>query len=146
FIVGADSGGLDFGRRLEAVDGREILHDLHATPVAVHVAEAADVHENVEAKLLAGGKGTRQLVVASAMAQAKVDDFAAARLARTFNRSTKLPVGVMAVAVEERRGELNLKGIGIQQIDQQRGVNGGASHQFSGGLLQFAARLDFVEI
>src|ERR1017187_10323046 len=101
FIVGADSGGLDFGRRVEAVDSREILHDLHAAPVAVHVAEAADIHEDVEAKLLAGGEGTRQLVVASAMAQAEGDDFAAARLARTFNRSTKLPVGVMTVAVEE---------------------------------------------
>src|ERR1035437_2675835 len=116
FVVGADSGGLDFGWRVEAVDGREILHDLHAAAVAVHVAEAADVHEDVEAKLLAGGEGTRQLVMASAMAQAEVDDFAAARLARTFNRSTKLPVGVMTVAVEERRGEIDLQWIRVGQV------------------------------
>src|ERR1019366_7590349 len=99
FVVGADSGGLDFGRRVEAVDSREILHDLHAAPVAVHVAEAADVHENVEAELLAGGEGTRQFVVASAMAQAEVDDVAAARLACCFNRAAKLPVGIMTKAV-----------------------------------------------
>jgi hypothetical protein len=81
FVIGADAGGFDFGRRIEAVDGREILHDLDAAAMAVHVAEAADVHENVEAELLAGGKRAQQFVVLPAMAQAKVDDFAAPRLA-----------------------------------------------------------------
>jgi hypothetical protein len=45
------------------VDGREILHDLDAAAMAVHVAEAADVHENVEAELLARGEGAQQFVV-----------------------------------------------------------------------------------
>jgi len=54
--------------------------------VAVHVAEAADVHENVEAELLARGKRAQQFVVLAAMAQAEIDDFAAPRLARRCNR------------------------------------------------------------
>ena len=104
FVVGADSSGFDFGRRVEAVDGSEILHDLHAAAMAVHVAEAANVHEDVEAELLAGRKGTRQFVVAAAMAQAKVDDLAAARLAGRFDRLAKLAVRIMAMAVKERCG------------------------------------------
>src|SRR5208337_5674172 len=109
FVVGADSGGLDFGRRVEAVSSSEILHDLHAAAVPVHVAEAADVHEDVEAELLAGGEGTRQFVVLAAMAEAKVDDLAAARLARCFNCSAELPVGIMALAVKQRAGNFDLE-------------------------------------
>ena len=86
FVVGATLAGFDFGRRVEAMKGREILHDLHAAAMPVHVAEAADVHENVEAELLSRGKRTRHLVVLAAMAQTDVDDLAAARLARRFDR------------------------------------------------------------
>jgi hypothetical protein len=41
--------------------------------MAVHVAEAADIHENVEAELLSGGELAGQFVVLAAMAQAEVD-------------------------------------------------------------------------
>jgi len=84
--------------------------------------------------------------VRAAMAQAEVDDFAAARLAPRSDRPAKLPVGIMTVAVKERGGELDLERFLINQIDQWRGFDIGASHQFGGGLLEFAARLDFVEI
>ncbi len=57
-------------RRLEAVLGGEGLHDLHAAAMAVHVAEAADVHENVEAQGGSGVEGAQGLVVLAAMAQA----------------------------------------------------------------------------
>ena len=151
FVVGADSGRFDLGRRVEAVGGSEILHDLDAAAVTVHVAKAADIHEDVEAELLASGERTRHLVVAAAMAQAEVDDFAAACLARRFECLAKLPVGVVAVAVKERGGEFEFEGVGvgqiaIQQIDERRGFDGGFSHQCGGGLLKFAARLDFVAI
>src|SRR5208337_4894464 len=108
-----------FGRSVEALDSREILHDLDAAAMAVHVAEAADVHEDVETELLARGEGTQQFVVAAAMAQAKVDDFAAARLAGRLYRFAKLPVGIMTVAVNERRGEFDLERVIINQIDQR---------------------------
>src|ERR1700694_1778760 len=51
FVIGADTGGVNFWRCVKAMNGREILHDLNASAMAVHVAEAADVHKNVEAKV-----------------------------------------------------------------------------------------------
>jgi hypothetical protein len=127
-IIGAHAGGFDFGRRIEAMDGREILHDLDAAAMAVHIAEAADVHENVEADLLAGGKGTQQFVVLPAMAQAKIDDFAATRLAGGFDRMAQLPVRIMTVSVNKRGGEFDLEGVGVQrivveEINQRRGFD-----------------------
>ena len=112
-VVGAGSGGVDFWRRVVAVGGGEILHDLDAAAMAVHVAEAADVHEDVEAELLSGGELPRQLIVLSAMAQAEVDDFASAGLACGFHGLANLPVGIVALAVDERGGELDFQRIGI---------------------------------
>src|SRR5208283_5529064 len=94
FVIGAHSAGLDFGWSVEAVSSREILHDLNAAAMAVHVAEAADVHENVEAELLSGGEGTQQFIVLAAMAQAEVDDFVALRRASRFDGPAKLTVGI----------------------------------------------------
>src|ERR1700674_3426466 len=123
---------------------------------AVHHAKAADVHQNVEAELLASGERTRHLVVAAAMAQAEVDDFATARLARGSDCLANLTVGVMTVAVQERGGEFDFERIFaarigvhqivVEQIHKRRGFERGISHQFGGGLLKFAARLDFVAI
>ncbi len=45
--------------------------------MAVHVAEAADVHEDVEAEAVAGGEAAEKLVVAAAMFGAEGDDLAA---------------------------------------------------------------------
>ncbi len=151
FVVVADSGSFDFRRRVEPVDGRESLHDLDAAAVAVHVAEAADVHEDVEAELLAGGERTRHLVVAAAMAQAEVDDFTALRFASRSDCLAKLPIRIMTVTVQERGGKLDLervvsRRIVIHQINQRRRLDGGVSHQFGGGLLEFATRLDFIAI
>jgi hypothetical protein len=38
------------------VRGCKSLHDLHAAAVAVHIAESANIHQNVEAELLATAK------------------------------------------------------------------------------------------
>jgi len=55
--------------------------------MAMHVAEAANVHENVEAELLPGAEGARDFIVAAAMAQTHVDDFAAPRFGQSFDTS-----------------------------------------------------------
>jgi hypothetical protein len=49
--------------------------------MAMHVAEAADIHEDIEAKLLSDGELTGQFIVLAAMAKAEVNDFAAASFA-----------------------------------------------------------------
>ena len=52
---------------LEAVEAGVGLQELDATAMAVHVAEAADVHEDVEFEGLAGGEGAGEFVVTAAM-------------------------------------------------------------------------------
>ena len=49
------------------------LDELDAAAMAVHVAEAADVHEDVELEALAGGEGAGELVVAAAVFGAEGD-------------------------------------------------------------------------
>jgi len=98
------------------VDGREILHDLNAAAVPMHVAEAADVHQDVEAKLLARGKCTRQFVVLPAMTQPEVDDLAAARLAGRFDLPANLAEGIMTVPVNERGGKFDLERVVTPKI------------------------------
>jgi hypothetical protein len=66
-VAGLLAGGLDLLRRVVAVGGGELLPDLHAAAVAVHVAEAAQVHEDIEAEALPGGEGAQQFVVLAAM-------------------------------------------------------------------------------
>ena len=58
---------------------RELLFDLNAAAVTMHVAKSADVHENVEAKCLAGGEETQQLVVLASMAHTESDNFFSTR-------------------------------------------------------------------
>ena len=79
--------------------GRESLLDLNAAPVTVHVAEAPDIHQNVEAELLAGAEGPEHFVMLSSMAQSGCDDFTTTGLANSLNRSPNLAVGIMAVFV-----------------------------------------------
>src|SRR5262249_36674570 len=87
---------------------RKALLNLDATPVAVHVAEATDVHENVEAELLPGTEAAQHLVVASAMAQTGIYYFSPTTLTQIFDNATNLTIRVGTVGVEQRRGELDL--------------------------------------
>ena len=70
----AGAGGL-----FVAVDVGVALQELDAAAMAMHVAEAADVHEDVEAEAVPGAEGAEQLVVASAMLRAERDELGAAR-------------------------------------------------------------------
>ena len=113
-VVGLGSGGFEFGRRVVAVLGGKFLADLDAAAMAVHVAETADVHENVEAELLAGAEGAQHFVMAAAMAQAEVDDLAANEFAGRLDHLANLAIGIVAVFVDERRGEFDFQRLVIQ--------------------------------
>ena len=74
--AGLGEGGLAGADGLVvAVEVGEGLEELDAAAVAVHVAEAADVHEDVEAEAVASGEGAQQLVVAAAVFGAEPDEF-----------------------------------------------------------------------
>ena len=47
--------------------GGRFLSNLDAAAVPVHVAEAADVHKNVEAKLLTGAERAQHFIVLAAI-------------------------------------------------------------------------------
>src|SRR5216683_2977292 len=72
--------------RVKAVDGRKVLHDLHAAAMPVHVAKAADIHQDVEPELLAGRKRTQHLIMLAAMTQSQFDNFPTSRLACPVHR------------------------------------------------------------
>src|SRR5690242_12307255 len=71
---------------------RERLQDLHAAPMTMHVAEAADIHQNVEAQRLARCELAEQFIVTSAMTDAQVDDLRATPLAQRAHLLPNLPV------------------------------------------------------
>src|SRR5437016_491199 len=71
-----------FLRCVVSVPRRKVLPDLNASAVAVHVAEATDVHENVEAELMPGAEGAKHFIVLAAMAEAEIYDLAADNFAR----------------------------------------------------------------
>src|ERR1700722_8603958 len=61
-------GGLAGADGLVVAGGGGVgLEELDAAAMAVHVAEAADVHEDVEAKAVAGRETAEELVVTAAM-------------------------------------------------------------------------------
>ena len=70
--AGPSSGGISYPCRVV-----NCLLDLDAAAMTVHIAEAADVHQDVEAELLPGAEGAQHFVMAATMAQASVDDFLA---------------------------------------------------------------------
>ena len=77
----AHAGVFHIEQHLVAVLRGESLHHLDAAPVAVHVAEAARIHQDVEAELLPGAEAAQHFVMLAAMAQAEVDDLAPESLA-----------------------------------------------------------------
>ncbi len=139
-----DAGAANLVGHVVAVQGGEVLADLDAAAVAVQVAIGADIHQDVEAELLPGGESAQKLVVLATVAQAEVDDFVAPRLAQTFHRLANLPVGMMAMLVEQRGGEFDLEGLVFEQHDGGGRVDGQIAHQLGGGLREFAACFHFV--
>jgi hypothetical protein len=104
----------------------------------MHVAEAADVHENVEAQGGSGMEGAQCFVVAAAVARTQLDDFRDAGGGKLANKIANLAVGVVGGGVEQRGREFDFEGLSaFDQVDERRGGDGLASQEFGGSLGQF---------
>ena len=101
----------------------EILSDLDAAAMAMHVAKTADIHQNVEAQSVAGIEGARQLIVLAAMPQAEIDEFLAPAGRKRGCAIANLAVGIMGVLIQQRGGQFHFQRIIIQQINQRRGFD-----------------------
>ena len=124
----------------------EPLSNLDAAAMAMHVAEAADVHQNVEAELLPGTESAQHLIMPAAMAQAQVNNLAPDCLSRRLHRLANLPVRIMAVLINQRRRQLDFQRLLFQKIDHRRRRDRQISHQFRRDLPQFAPGFDFIGI
>ena len=124
----------------------EVLQDLHAAAVAVHVAEGADIHENVEAEFLAAAIGARDFVVASAMTQPQVDDLSALGGSHALNHAANLPIGMVQALIKESCRQLNLERFVFQQINKRSGIDSSGAEYLGGGSSQLAAALQLVNI
>ena len=98
----------------------------------MHVAEAANVHQDVEAEFLSAAVGARDLVEPAAMAQSQIDDLAALRVAHARDHFANLPIGVMRVLIEQRGGEFDVQRLVIQQVHQRRRLDRLVRQQLGG--------------
>ena len=122
----------------------EFLSNLHATTMTMHIAEAANVHEDVEAELLPGAVGSQHLVVVAAMTQAQIDDFPLHLRSQAVQLIANLAIRVLAMLVEQSSSEFKLERIRIEQINQPGALNGSGLHQLSRSLPQLAPSFNFV--
>ena len=124
FIFRGEVGG---GGGLIAVERGEGLDDLGGAAMTVHVAEAADVHEDVETQGCAGVKGTKRFVVAATVAQAELDDFVDAGLGQLGYEIANLAVGVVGSGVKQRGGQLDFKRLGAFNENDEGRVGDGVA-------------------
>ena len=64
-----------------------------AAAMAMHVAEAANVHQEVEAQRRAGVESAKRLIVPSAMPQPQLDDLVYTRGGKAGDKVADLAVG-----------------------------------------------------
>ena len=132
-----------------AVQGGEALDDLRAAAMAVHVAEAADVHEHIEAEGGSGVEGAEGFVVAAAVAQAELDDLVDAGGGQAGDEVADLAVGVVAGGVEQRGGQLDFKGFGaLDQIDHcvRQAIGGSGARSSAAAWASQLAGFDLVGV
>jgi len=105
--------------------------------MAMHIAEAAYVHEDVEAQSRSGMEGAQGLVVTSPVAQTKFDNFRYAGFRKSGDQVANLPIGVVAGRVEQCRCQFYLQRLGaFDQIDYRSGCDGRSGEKFGCGLGQ----------
>ena len=123
---------------------RETLLNLRAAAVAMHVAKAAYVHQDVKLKLLPRMEAPQKLIMPSAMPHAQVDDFAALLCRERLHPLCDLPVRMMAGRIQQRRGHLHFQRPVLYQIHQRSRLKRHAFHQFGGGMFHLSSRLAFI--
>ena len=141
-----ESGGVAGVRCFVAVERGKSLLDLRDAAMAVHVAETADVHEDVEAQGGSGVEGAKSFVVAAAMAKAQLDDLRNARGLEGRRRGRGS--GGRGGGWPSRGGwrPARLQGIRCVRPGRRRvrAAMGSFGEQIGGGLVEFGARLDQV--
>src|SRR5882724_3727014 len=105
FVALSQSGFHDVRRRVITVVPGETLFNLGAAPVAMHIAEAAYVHQDVKLKLLAGMETAQQLIMRAAVAHTQISDLAALLRRERLYALCNLPVGMMARRIQQRCGD-----------------------------------------
>src|ERR1700722_6590514 len=80
---------------LAAVQGSESLLDLRHTAVTMHVPEAADIHQDVEALSCPSVERAKGFVMAPAMPQPQFDDFRDPGFRKARDNIAHLPVGML---------------------------------------------------
>jgi len=153
-VVGEDAGfGEDVGtgRKVTgaesfiAMQGGEVLDDLRAAAMAMEIAEATNVHEDVKADGRAGMEGAEGFVVLAAVPQAQLDDFDAAGGGLAGEEVANLAVGVVAGGVEKGGGELDLERLGaLDEIDERSGGGRQVLEELGGGASEIGPGLDEV--
>jgi len=122
------------------------LEKLDASAMAVHVAEAADVHEDVELEGLAAREGARQLIISAAVLDAEGDEFGDAGGGERGDSALELTPGVVALGIEERGGEFDFEGGVFDKVDDGSGLDGLVGHELGGGGAEFGAGGDGVGV
>jgi hypothetical protein len=127
-VVGQDSGlgkeidirfKIAAGRGVVAVESGERLDDLGAPAMAMHIAEPANIHEDVEPQGRTGVKGAKCFVVTAAVPQSKLNHFGDASRGKLGDHVANLAVRVMCGGVEQRRSQLNFEGLrALNQVDE----------------------------
>src|ERR1700689_3682027 len=100
---------LQLFRKIVAVKRGEFLFELNTTAMAMHVAKAANIHQDIETESLSGVKGAQQFIMLAAMAQSEINDLAAPCFSGRSDCFAPLPVGVMAMLINERRREFDFE-------------------------------------
>jgi hypothetical protein len=77
------------------------LQELNAAAVTVHIAKAADVHEDVESEAVACTEGSEKFVVTPAVPGPQPDEFGKAVGAEGGDVVAELSVGVVAVRIKK---------------------------------------------
>ncbi len=103
------TGILQKFRKVIPMQIRERLQYLRTLPVPMHIAKAANIHQNVEAQPLPCRELAQQLIMPPAMPQPQVDNLIPPRLRQRSNMVPNLPEGIMASPIKQRRRNLHLQ-------------------------------------
>ena len=118
----------------------ERLHQLHAPPVPMHIAEPAHIHQDVEPESMPRIERAQQLIMPPTMRRAQLQNLVAPRLRQRRHRSPQLPVRVMTMRIQQRRRNLDLKILVIiQQVHHRRRIHRSLPHQLTRRLRQLLA-------
>ena len=119
-------------RLVVAVDVGEVLDQLHAAAVAMHVAEAANIHKDVEPETMPRVKRAQQLVVLTRDARCPSLSNSLRRTSPSApTRASQLAIRIVAVGIQQRGHQLDLKMLSVvEQIDDRRRINLRTFHQF----------------